>query len=317
MEQEEYAKMVSEHYNIHKGEEGQDVKDYKLMDSDTNGAIFVNDNKKEVVLAMRGTDLQEQKSRNILGAIGTETATQIAQLPNLFADKNSYNILLQDTKDKVEELENEYPEYDVIVAGHSRSGKIAVDIGKEQNRKIYAFNPAALPHDVGKGRMERLNKYLFDKSDYDTNNINIYITGHPQERIKYQETLGTLALAEMATGGGATPLLALGVPNLPTDTRRTDLVSMFAGYGNENVVLVEPKDIIMSGSANQFFEDKTAHSIRNFISGNNDDPIREILHLQTETHDNPFVPLNPLRASSNYCRLNPNNPLCRRLKKIN
>lgn len=68
----------------------------------------------------------------------------------------------------------------------------------------------------------------------------------------------------------------------------------------------------MSGSANQFFEDKTHHSIRNFISGNNDAPIKEIIHLQTETHDNTFI---PLKTNFDWCRLNPNNPLCRRLQK--
>ena len=213
----------------------------------------------------------------------------------------------------MKKMKNLYPDKEIIIAGHSRSGKVALDIGKEQNIRTYAYNPASLPHDVSKGRIERLNKYLFNKNpNYDPEKINIFITGHPQERIKYQQTLGTLALAEMATGAGATPLLALGVPNIPTDTRRTDIVSSFAGYGLENTVLIEPKDIIMSGSANQFFEDKTHHSIRNFINEKNDDPIKETLHLHTETHDNTFIPLNP---NYRWCRLNPNNPLCRRIIK--
>ena len=308
---EKYAKMVGEHYNFHNNNEINDVEDYKVdnANTDTNSAVFVSPN--EVVVAMRGTDLQEQKSRNILGALGTETATQIAQLPNLFSGSDSYSNLVKATDEKMKNLSQLYPQKEIIIAGHSRSGKVAIDIGKEQNIRTYAYNPASLPHDVGKGRMERLNKLLFNKNpNYDPEKINIFITGHPQERIKYQETLGTLALAEMATGGGATPLLALGVPNIPTDTRRTDIVSTFAGYGLENTILVEPKDITMSGSVNQFFEDKTAHSIRNFISGNNDAPIKEITHIQTETHDNTFIPLNP---NYDWCRLNPNNPLCRRL----
>jgi len=308
---EQYAEMVGEHYKFHNNNEIKSVGEYNVdnKNTDTNSAVFISPN--EVVIAMRGTDLQEQKSRNILGAIGTETAAELAELPNIFANKNSYSDLVDITKSKIETLKNTYPNKEIVITGHSRSGKVALDIGKEQNIRTYAYNPASLPHDVGKGRIERLNKYMFNKNpDYDPENINIFITGHPQERIKYQETLGTLALAEMATGGGATPLLALGVANLPTDTRRSDIVSSFAGYGLENVVLVEPKDIIMNGSANQFFENKTHHSIRNFISGKNDDPIRETIHLQTETHDNPFIPLNP---NYDYCRLNPTSPLCRRI----
>jgi hypothetical protein len=311
---EQYAKMIGEHYNYHNNNVINNVGEYVVdnENTDTNSAVFVSPN--EVVVAMRGTDIQEQKSRNILGAIGTETATEIAQLPNIFSQKDSYAKLLNETNEKMKKLSNLYPNKKTIISGHSRSGKIAIDIGKQNNITTYAYNPASLPHDVGKGRMERLNKYLFDiNPDYDADKINIFITGHPQERIKYQQTLGTLALAEMATGAGATPLLALGVANLPTDTRRTDIVSSFAGYGLENTILVEPKDIIMSGSANQFFENKTHHSIRNFFSGNNNAPLRETLHLQTETHDNTFIPLNP---NYDYCRLNPNNPLCRRITNL-
>ena len=308
---EQYAKMVGEHYNFHNNNEINNVGEYSVdtTNTDTNSATFISPN--EVVIAMRGTDLQEQKSRNILGAIGTEITTELAELPNVFANKNSYTDLVENIKTKITKLKEQYPNKELILSGHSRSGKVAVDIGKEQNIKTYAYNPASLPHDVGKGRMERVNKYLFNKNpDYDPENINIFITGHPQERIKYQETLGTLALAEMATGGGATPLLALGVANLPTDTRRSDIVSTFAGYGLENTILVEPKDIIMSGSANKFFEDATHHSIRNFISDSNDAPLRETLHLQTDPHNNIFIPLNP---NYDYCRLNPTSPLCRRI----
>ena len=98
---EKYAKMVGEHYNFHNNNEINNVEDYSVDNSntDTNSATFVSPN--EVVIAMRGTDIQEQNSRNILSAIGTETATQIAQLPNIFANKNSYNDLVENTKTKI------------------------------------------------------------------------------------------------------------------------------------------------------------------------------------------------------------------------
>jgi hypothetical protein len=245
---EQYADMVNQHYNYHNNNEIRSIGDYQVSKehTDTNSAVFVSP--KEVVIAMRGTDLQEQESRNILGALGTETALQIAQMPNLFSGSDSYSKLVNETNEKMKNLSNLHPEKEMVIAGHSRSGKVAIDIGKEHNIRTYAYNPASLPHDVGKGRLERLE----------------------------------------------------------------NIISSFAGYGLENTVLVEPKDILMSGSANKFFEDKTHHSIRNFISGDNNAPIKEILHFHTETHDNTFVPLNP---NYNWCRLNPYSPLCRRIIK--
>ena len=73
----------------------------------------------------------------------------------------------------------------------------------------------------------------------------------------------------------------------------------------------EYMNLFARAPGNQFFEDKTHHSIRNFINGNNNDPIKETVHIKSHDHV-PFVPLNPNR---NYCRLNPDNPLCRRQKR--
>lgn len=316
MEEEEYPKyadMVKQHYNLHQNKEVKDVGDYKFIsaDSDENSAVFKNDKNKELVIAMRGTDIQEQKSRNILGRLGLETASQLLDIPNVLGS-GDYGELVKDTEDKIDSLKDSNPDFDIVLSGHSRSGKVVTDIGKDRNLKTYAFNPASLPHDVGKGRMERLQKYLFDKDlKYDPENINVLITGNPSERQGLKSIAGTIGLASMIAG--TDPILTIGVPNLPTDNRRLDLVSLFSGYGAETTKIIPPSKVVMEGRVNQRFEDYTHHSIMNFLSKDEDNPQNYMRRLESNEKI-PFKAMNYVSSIDlkKLCELDPNNRLCRK-----
>lgn len=312
-----YADMVKQHYNLHQNKDVKNVGDYKFIadNSDENSAVFKNDKNKELVIAMRGTDIQEQKSRNILGRLGLETASQFLDVPNILG-QGEFGELVKDTNDKIDSLKNSNPDFDIVLSGHSRSGKVAVDIGKDRDIKTFAFNPASLPHDVGKGRMERLQKYLFDKDlKYDPKNINVLITGNPSERQNLKSIAGTIGLGAMITGFD--PVLAIGVPNLPTDDRRLDIVSLFSGYGAETTKLIPPKKIVMDGRVNQRFEDYTHHSIMNFLSDDEDDIQNYIRRLESNEKI-PFKAMNYVSSTDikKLCEIDPDNRLCPR-KKIN
>ena len=218
--------------------------------------------------------------------------------------------MVKDTNDKIDSLKNSNPDFDIVLSGHSRSGKVAVDIGKDRDIKTFAFNPASLPHDVGKGRMERLQKYLFNKDlKYDPKNINVLITGNPSEKQNLKSIAGTIGLGAMLTG--IDPVLAIGVPNLPTDDRRLDVVSLFSGYGAETTKLIPPKKIVMDGRVNQRFEDYTHHSIMNFLSDDEDNVQNYIRRLESNEKI-PFKAMNYISSTNinKLCDIDPNNRLC-------
>ena len=111
---------------------------------------------------------------------------------------------------------------------------------------------------------------------------------------------------------GLDPVLALGVPNIPTDDRRLDLVSLFSGYGLETTKIIPPKNIKMKDVFNQRFEDYTHHSIMNFLSDDDDIPISTPTPPKKEKE--PFKAMNHVSSIdlNKLCELDPHNRLCRK-----
>jgi len=152
-----YADMVKLHYKYFENKDKykkhipsglKEVEKY----SDKNSIVFENNN--EIVVAMRG--IQPGKSRDDI-VIGTEiffedayqqsgsdfeTSTAkkkgISLLPNMYGE-----ILIKEQK-KIDDLKKEYPNKKIVLAGHSRGGRKAIDLGEHNQLEYHAFQPAEM-----------------------------------------------------------------------------------------------------------------------------------------------------------------------------
>jgi len=118
----------------------QNAKDYKFVDleSDLTG-LFVNDNKREAILATRG----------ILPTFDRLDTLQTIPMVRdfLFEQEKPESFGGQFKKDrkKVDEMYRrtkiKYPDYKIVATGHSRGGAATVYLGRKHNLEYHAFSP--------------------------------------------------------------------------------------------------------------------------------------------------------------------------------
>ncbi len=145
--------------------EGQNVEDYFFHETETDlTGLFVNDQKKEVVLAMRGLlPIHDQKD--------------LFQLPDmikstLFEREEPHNFGEQFLEDKMllfdeyNKIKGQYPDHKIVVTGHSRGGQASIYLGRKHNLEFYAFSPAG-------NRADYLNSIPSEKGNI------YYHTGDP------------------------------------------------------------------------------------------------------------------------------------------
>ena len=144
--------------------------------------IFVDEKDKKITIAMRGlSPLRDNRDRQQFIEMGFATEFpkevqrgRVTDFGNLFAEDVNHLI------DVVNAVEIEFPDYDLSVAGHSRSGAVSLDVGRAYNLKTYAFNPAG-------NRNEKSREF----TGYDPTNINIFtsdldiIPKYVRENIKF------------------------------------------------------------------------------------------------------------------------------------
>ena len=154
---ESYANMVKLHYKYFENKDKykkhipsglKEVEKY----SDRNSIVFENNN--EIVVAMRGLQLDKSRDDNVIGAeiffedayqqsgSDFETSTKkkkgISLLPNMYGE-----ILIKEQK-KIDDLKKEYPNKKIVLAGHSRGGRKAIDLGEHNQLEYHAFQPAEM-----------------------------------------------------------------------------------------------------------------------------------------------------------------------------
>ena len=152
-----YADMIKIHYEYFKNKDGykkhipSNLKEITKY-SDKDSLVFENNN--EIVLAMRG--LQPGKSFDDV-MIGTEiffedayeqsgsdfdTSTQKKTGISLLSNK--YGEILLREQSKIDELKKEYPNKKIVLSGHSRGGRKAIDLGEHNKLEYHAFQPAEM-----------------------------------------------------------------------------------------------------------------------------------------------------------------------------
>lgn len=168
----------------------QDIGDYKLQDTGNDlTALFVNKEKKESVLAIRGLmPFEDYKDSFQLGEMIAYTFTETQNAENMGMEyKNDRDIVRRSYNSAKEQ----YPDHKMVVTGHSRGGKLGLHLGRENNIEYHAFSPAgnradfidstpqrggrlyyhtndpvSLFHHKGKGKTEEQHYEMFNSRSY-------------------------------------------------------------------------------------------------------------------------------------------------------
>jgi len=119
----------------------QDVEGYTFerTGNDLTGA-FVNDEKKEVVLAMRGLmPLNDRSDLLQFPAMSVSTALEEERGDAFGSTFRADRKMLEEIYLQAKEL---YPEYNIITTGHSRGGRGSIYLGRKYGLEFHAFSPA-------------------------------------------------------------------------------------------------------------------------------------------------------------------------------
>ena len=139
---EQFADLVKIHYLYYKNHPNykklipRKWREIKGL-SDKNSMAFENEN--EIVLAMRGLDIKNLEDVGI----GVNIIAGDIMNPRGFdyeTARGKYkDILLQEQK-KIDMIKENYPDKKLILAGHSRGGRKAVDLGMHNDVEFHGFN---------------------------------------------------------------------------------------------------------------------------------------------------------------------------------
>ena len=151
---ENYADAVKIHYQYHKNPTTYKKFIHKKFSelpkyTDDSSLVLYDREKSELIYAMRGLDAKRIFSRD---AVEISTLIDIIlsdayKTDNLSEDKgfrffkaNKNNLLREE--EKLNRLMNAYPKQKIVLAGHSRGGKKAIELGEKYGLEHHIFNPA-------------------------------------------------------------------------------------------------------------------------------------------------------------------------------
>ena len=140
---EEYADLVKVHdiYYKHPTKYKKIIpSNYKEIPkyTDADSMVFENKKTKELVFAMRGLDPTSFRDLEIgYNIIMGDVINRNAFLN----EKTKYGSILKNEDIKIKELQNQFPNKKIVLAGHSRGGRKAIDLGNKNNLEYKAFNP--------------------------------------------------------------------------------------------------------------------------------------------------------------------------------
>lgn len=153
-----YADLVKVHYEYYLNKETYKKhipSDFKELEgyTDIDSMVFEDKRNDEIVVAMRG--LQPFSPRDILigtemffedayqqGGGGFETAT--AKKKGISLLPNKYGEILMNEQKKIDQLKSKSPSKKIILSGHSRGGRKAIDLGEFNQLEYHAFQPAEM-----------------------------------------------------------------------------------------------------------------------------------------------------------------------------
>jgi|5_EtaG_2_1085323.scaffolds.fasta_scaffold04138_4 hypothetical protein len=154
---EKYADIVKLHYEYFKDREKYkkySKKGINILDKYTDNNSMVVEDGDEIIVAMRGLQPLSSTKDIIIGTeiffedayqqsgFDFESATKkkkgISILPNFYGE-----ILLEEQK-KIDDLKKEFPNKNIVLTGHSRGGRKAIDLGEKNNLEYHSYQPAEM-----------------------------------------------------------------------------------------------------------------------------------------------------------------------------
>lgn len=171
----ELADMVQDTYSHAAGIEPNNIAGFTPIRNEfteLTGA-YKNDDYKEIVITNRGIMLGKVEDVNTL-------LTEIvpSYIPGT-AESNEFRGIYGDTmindlydfENQIQNIRNDYPEYSIVLAGHSRGGAMVLEAGRNSNLETHAFAPISRFNEqtIHKERSQQERRHNPD-------NINIYYT---------------------------------------------------------------------------------------------------------------------------------------------
>ena len=126
----------------------QDFDGYRIDTSVPNDLVgrFVNDDTREIILAMRGLlPVYDVKDTMQLPAMIRATALE-AHDEDEFGDQFDRDIAQLERV--LDFTVGSFPDYNIVLTGHSRGGRAVMTLGRERDMEFHAFSPAANRGDV-------------------------------------------------------------------------------------------------------------------------------------------------------------------------
>jgi len=152
-----YADMVKIHYEYFKNKDKykkhipSNLKEIKKY-SDKDSMVFENNN--EIVIAMRGLQVGKSFDDVVIGTeiffedayqqSGSDFDTSTQKKKGISLLPNKYGEILLKEQSKIDELKKEYPNKKIVLSGHSRGGRKAIDLGEKNQLEYHAFQPAEM-----------------------------------------------------------------------------------------------------------------------------------------------------------------------------
>jgi len=121
--------------------------------SDIDSMVFENNKNNELVIAMRGLDITtprdamigvEMFAEDAYQQSGSDFETSTKKKKGISLLPNKYGEILLKEQEKIDNLKKEYPNKKIVLTGHSRGGRKAIDLGEYNDLEYHAFQPAEM-----------------------------------------------------------------------------------------------------------------------------------------------------------------------------
>ena len=171
----ELADMVQDTYSHATGLEPNNIAGFTPIRNEfteLTGA-YKNDDYKEIVITHRGIMLGSLKDVNtLLTEIipsyipGTAESNDFQGIYGKTMSNDLYNF-----ENQIQDIRNDYPDYTIVLAGHSRGAALVLEAGRNFNLETHAFAPISRFNEqtIHKERSQKQTKH-------DPDNINVYYT---------------------------------------------------------------------------------------------------------------------------------------------
>mgnify|MGYP003631542679 FL=1 len=279
---EKYADLIKLHYEYFKDKDKYKKytkKGVKVLDKYTDNNSMVVEDGGELIVAMRGLQPLSSAKDIVIGTeiffedayqqsgFDFESATKkrkgISLLPNFYGE-----ILLEEQK-KIDDLKNEFPNKKIVLTGHSRGGRKAIDLGEKNNLEYHSYQPAEM-NKMGQSALGLATNVLVPTGIAGNIEFGKKVISSAIGSNTFQSTTEKFFGKEPEKRKGLTE----GISNIYKTSK--DIVSQ----GYEATEIVQPKLYAYENIDHYLLGD---HSINHFVSREMFDSVNENKSIETET----------------------------------